>query len=478
MLRGVRLDAALVAVAVVAAALVVGAVLLVASTRAELMRGVETLITTRSQDLAQLAAVGDVGDVLPASRSTSAQVIDGEGAVIAATGDIEGQEPIVTVTATSEGVTTLTVPTLDAGDRGEQEGESDDDEGPYLVAITGADTPTGPVTVLVAGSLAAAEAAASALTPLLIGGIPLLALVVGVTTWMLAGRTLKPVRLMTEEASQITATDLGRRIPSPDTRDEIQLLAETLNRMLERLDASITTQRRFIADASHELKSPVTSLLAMTEVASQHPERIDVERFASDAHAESRRLALLVDDLLTLARSDEGALVLEPTRFDLADLIAEETSRLWPAHITVHLEGVVPIIIDGDRRRIGQVIRNVVDNAVRHARGNVWIETHTSPHQVDILIADDGPGIPPASREEVFDRFIRLDDARSRDQGGTGLGLAVVRTIVEAHGGNIEVVDHSGYTGAVIRIRLPFMHRLDQPEAAADGPRTGTGKCR
>lgn len=454
MFRGVRLDAALVAVAVVVAALVVGAVFLVASTRAELVRGVEALVTTRSQDLAQLVATGDVAAVLPASRSTSAQVIDSDGRVIAATGDIEGQVPVVSISETSDGVTTLTVPTLDSGDHGEQEGESDDNEGPYLVAVTGVETPTGRVIVLVAGSLAAAEAAASTLTPLLVGGIPLLALVVGVTTWILAGRTLKPVRLMTEEASQITATDLGRRIPSPGTRDEIQLLAETLNRMLGRLDASITTQRRFIADASHELKSPVTSLLAMTEVASQHPERIDVERFASDAHAESRRLAHLVDDLLTLARSDEGALVVEPTRFDLSELIAEETTRLWPTHTTVHLEGVVPVIIDGDRRRIGQAIRNLVDNAVRHARGNVWIETLPSQHQIDIVIADDGPGIPPASREEVFDRFVRLDDARSRDQGGTGLGLAVVRTIIDAHGGTVELVDHPIHPGAAIRIRL------------------------
>ncbi len=455
-LRGVRLDATLVAVAVVVAALVVGAVVLVASTRAELVRGVEALVATRSQDLAQLVETGDVPAVLPGSRSTSAQVIDSNGRVIAATRDIEGQDQIVAGTPSPDGVTILTVPTLDLGDHGEQEGESNDDEGPYLVAVTAADTPTGQVVILVAGSLAAAEAATTTLTPLLIGGIPLLALVVGVTTWILAGRTLKPVRSMTEEAGQITATDLGRRIPLPGTRDEIQLLGRTLNQMLDRLATSIAAQRRFVADASHELKSPVTSLLTMAEVASNHPERVDTARFAADIHTEARRLALLVEDLLTLARSDEGAMALQPTRFDIGNLIQEETARLWATGVAVHLEQAAPVIINADRRRVAQAIRNVVDNAARHARRDIWIETHQTHDQIEILIADDGPGIPEANRERVFERFVRLDEARSRDQGGTGLGLAVVQTIIKAHGGSVQVVDHSTYPGAAIRIHLPI----------------------
>lgn len=454
--RGVRTDAALAAVAVVVVALAAGAVLLVSLTRAQLVRGVETLVVTRSQDLAQLIAAGDLPAVLPASRSTSAQVIDADGRVVAATGDIEGQAPIVTPGADSGGPTILTIPGLDHGDNGDQEGEfGEGGEGLYLVAVTEVDGPAGRATVVVAGSMAAVEAATSALTPLLVGGIPLFALLVGITTWILAGRTLRPVRSMTEEAGQITATDLGRRIPLPGTRDEIQLLGETLNRMLDRLDTSITAQRRFVADASHELKSPVTSLLAMAEVASQHPTKIDVARLAGDVYAESRRLALLVDDLLTLARSDEGAFALDRSRFDLADLLTEETSRLWPTGTAVHLEGVVPVIVDADRRRMAQAIRNVVDNAARHARGNIWIETHPTEDRVEIVVADDGPGIPETAREKVFDRFVRLDDARSRDEGGTGLGLAVVQTIVTAHGGSVQVVDHSSYTGAVIRIRLP-----------------------
>lgn len=452
--QGVRLDAALVAVSVVVAALAVAAVLLVSLTRAELVRSVEAVVITRSQDLAQLVATGELPAVLPLSRSTSAQVIDTAGRVIASTGDIEGQAPIVAAIGVTDAVTTLTIPSLDSGDDGEQEGEADDDEGPYLVAVASAEAPTGQVVILVAGSLAAAEAATSTLTPLLIWGIPLLALVVGVTTWMLAGRTLRPVRLMTEEAGRITASDLERRIPLPGGGDEIQRLAETLNQMLDRLDHSIAAQRRFVADASHELKSPLASLLAMTEVALQHPETIDLGRFAADAHDESKRLALLVDDLLTLARSDERAFVLERFPFDLSALLTEEASRL-SLGVTVHVAQTEPIFIEADRRRLAQAVRNVIDNASRHAAGNVWVETREADDCVDIVVVDDGPGIPNADREKIFDRFVRLDDARSRDQGGTGLGLSVVQTIVEAHGGSVAVIDHPKHTGAAIRIRLP-----------------------
>lgn len=130
------------------------------------------------------------------------------------------------------------------------------------------------------------------------------------------------------------------------------------------------------------------------------------------------------------------------------------------------MHGVVPAIVNGDRRRIGQAIRNLVDNAVRHTRTKVWIETDVAADSVDIVVADDGPGIPPDSRQDVFDRFVRLDDARSRDGGGTGLGIAVVKTIVNAHDGRIDVIDHPIYPGAVIRIRLPRAPRGEPAEPA------------
>jgi signal transduction histidine kinase len=472
---GVRLYATLAASAVVLAALIVGAALLVALTRAELTRGAETAITTRARELAQLAASDNLPGRLPTTQGASAQVVDGNGLVVASTGDIEGQGPITSVSAAPGVVATVSLQSLDQGPGvgeevggetngegssvGEEVGDENDGEGPYLAALTEVDTARGRFTVIVALSLASIEAAASALVPLLMAGIPVLVLLVGSATWFLAGRTLRPVRAMSEEAERITVTDLGRRIPLPGTRDEIRGLGETLNRMLGRLDTAVTRQRRFVGDASHELKSPVAALLTMAEVASQHPERIDLASFALHLETEVRRLGLLVDDLLTLARSDEGAFDLEPGVFDLATLVAEETAHLESSVVKPDLGGVDRADVEADRRRIAQVVRNLVDNAARHAHTGIWIETRRVDDQAEFVVADDGPGVPPADRQRAFERFIRLDDARSRSEGGTGLGLAVVQAIVQAHGGSVEFIDDERYPGAVIRVRLPAVFR-------------------
>ena len=363
----------------------------------------------------------------------------------------------------------ITLAKLDQSDDDQDQVGEGDDDGPFLTAITGIDGAT-PVKVIVAASLASVEDTAAALIPRLVGGIPLLAIVVAATTWMLAGRTLRPVRAMTAEADRITVTDLGRRIPLPAPDDEIRQLGETLNLMLGRLERSVARQRRFVADASHELKSPVASLLTMAEVASQHPERITPTRFTADVGIEARRLSLLVDDLLTLARSDEGAFTLEPVAFDLAQLITEETAHLAATPIEVNLERVTSSVVVADRRRMAQVVRNLVDNAARHAHSRIWIEVGQVDGGVELVVADDGPGIPQTDRERVFERFIRLDDARSRTQGGTGLGLAVAQAIVHAHGGTIHIVDDPRYPGAAILVRLPTSQSRDPSTPTSSAP--------
>ena len=467
---GVRLDATVVATLVVTAALTVGAVVLVSLIRAELTHTVETTIVTRVQDLAQLARTGGPPDLIPTSRGVTAQVIDGDGRVIASTSDIEGQGPITTIDAKPGEVMVITLAKLDQSDDDQDQVGEGDDDGPFLTAITGIDDAT-PAKVIVAASLAAVEDTAAALIPRLVGGIPLLAIVVAATTWMLAGRTLRPVRAMTAEADRITVTDLGRRIPLPAPDDEIRQLGETLNLMLDRLERSVARQRRFVANASHELKSPVASLLTMAEVASQHPERITATRFTADVGIEARRLSLLVDDLLTLARSDEGAFTLEPVAFDLAQLVTEETAHLAATPIEVNLERATSSVVVADRRRMAQVVRNLVDNAARHAHSRIWIEVGQVDGGVELVVADDGPGIPHTDRERVFERFIRLDDARSRTQGGTGLGLAVAQAIVHAHGGTIDIVDDPRYPGAAILVRLPTSQSRDPSTPTSSAPR-------
>jgi len=451
---GVRLDATVVATLVVTATLTVGAMVLVSMIRSELNQSVETTIVTRAQDLAQLARTGSMPGLIPTSRGVTAQVIDADDRVVASTGDIEGQGPITAIAAVPGEVVTITLTTLDQGDDDQDEGGEGDGEGPYLTAIAGIDD-SASARVIVAGSLAAVEEAAAALVPLLVGGIPLLAIVVALTTWLLVGRTLRPVRAMTAEADRITVTDFGRRIPLPEPDDEIRRLGETLNQMLDRLQRSVVRQRRFVADASHELKSPVASLLTMSEVAFQNPERITMNRFTADVGIEARRLSLLVDDLLTLARSDEGAFTLEPVPFDLADLVNEETAHLAATGIEVNLDRATSSPVVADRRRLAQVVRNLVGNAARHGRKRIWIEIGHVEGALELLVADDGPGIAKTDRERVFERFVRLDDSRGRAEGGTGLGLAVAHAIVQAHRGTIEIIDDPRYPGAVVRIRLP-----------------------
>lgn len=449
---GVRLNASVAAVVVVACALIVGAVLVVTVARSQLVQGVEAIVVARSQDLAQLAITGDLPLVLPASQSTSAQVVVG-GRVVASTADIEGQSPILSDESVPASAQVLTVSSLDGGG---QEGEDgDDDDGPYLVAVVPIAGDDQAMTVIVAGSLTSVEAATSALTPLLFGGVPVLVLVVGVTTWVLVGRSLRPVREMTQEASRISVTDMGRRIPVPESNDEIRLLGETLNRMLGRLENSVLIQRRFVADASHELKSPIASILTMAEVAALSPDRVDVVAMAADLGGEARRLALLVEDLLTLAQSDEQGLRLELSDFDLAKMLWEESAHLASSRVRVRLLATGPVRAVGDQRRLAQAVRNLVDNAVRHARDTIWLGVEEIDGTIRVVVADDGPGVAMVDRDRIFERFTRLDDARARDGGGSGLGLPVVRTIAEAHDGSVRVVEDDRFPGAAFQILLP-----------------------
>lgn len=297
--------------------------------------------------------------------------------------------------------------------------------------------------------------ATTTVTRLLFVGVPVLLLLIAAITWLIVGRALRPVDTIRREVDSIGAGDLDRRVAEPRTDDEVGRLARTMNRMLARLEASALAQRRFVSDASHELKSPLASLRQHAELARSYPDRIDVAELSGVVLEEGARLQDLVESLLLLTRLDEkgGLAVREPV--DLDDLVLADARRLRELDtIEVDTSGVGPGRVDGDERMLARALRNLTDNAARHARSRVAVGVRVDSDVVEVTVEDDGEGIPADDRLRVFERFVRLDEGRARDAGGSGLGLAIVGEIVRAHEGTVTI-DESTRGGARFVIRLP-----------------------
>jgi signal transduction histidine kinase len=297
--------------------------------------------------------------------------------------------------------------------------------------------------------------ATGTVTRLLFVGVPLLLLLIASITWLIVGRALRPVDTIRREVDSIGAGDLDRRVAEPPTDDEVGRLARTMNRMLSRLESSALAQRRFVSDASHELKSPLASLRQHAELARSYPDRIDVAELAGVVLEEGARLQDLVESLLLLTRLDERAGVVVRHPVDLDDLALADARRLRDlGAIEVDTSGVGPARVDGDERMLARALRNLTDNAARHARSRIAVGMRGDADGVVVSVEDDGEGIPAEDRLRVFERFVRLDEGRARDAGGSGLGLAIVGEIVQAHGGTIAV-DESSLGGARFVIHLP-----------------------
>lgn len=282
----------------------------------------------------------------------------------------------------------------------------------------------------------AAEAAVAAVDRVLWPAVPIAVLLVAAVAWLATNRALRPVERIRAQAAEITARGLHQRVPVPNSRDAVARLATTLNVTLGRLEHSATQQRQFIADAAHELRSPIASLRTQLEVALDQSTRADWPAVATDAVIDVQRLQALADDLLLLARFDaEVAVPYGPV--DLAELVREEVHE---DRVVCHVDGPAPML--GHPAHLSRLVRNLVDNAVRHASSAVSVTVCMRPGEVVLEVADDGPGIPVEDRERVFERFTRLDEARTRDDGGAGLGLAIARDIAIRHGGRL-VVGHS-----------------------------------
>ncbi|WP_433267913.1 ATP-binding protein [Actinosynnema sp. CS-041913] len=266
--------------------------------------------------------------------------------------------------------------------------------------------------------------------------VPLTVLLIGLVAWFAVGRALQPVAAIRREVAEISAHDLDRRVPVPRARDEIADLAGTMNDMLARLATSLARQRQFTSDASHELRTPLASVRTQLEVLLAHPDRVDWRRTASDVVLDLERMQAVVADLMLLTRV-EGAPPVDES-VDLAALVGVPGS----------------VVVQGSALHLQRLVRNLLDNAEHHKESQVGTTLTTEDGYAVLTVADDGPGIPEADRERVFERFVRLDEGRARDEGGAGLGLAIAREIAHAHGGTVEVAPST--RGAKLVVRLPL----------------------
>jgi signal transduction histidine kinase len=305
----------------------------------------------------------------------------------------------------------------------------------------------GTLTVYAGASLDPEQSAVGTAQTVMLVGFPLLLGVVAAVTWLVTRRALRPVEGIRAEMAEITASeDLARRVPVPDTHDEVARLARTTNETLAALETSVERQRRFVADASHELRSPIASLRTQLEVAAAHPELLDLDGAVED----TVRLQHLAADLLLLARLDAGERVADG-RIELAALVRERAAGR--AGVAVRADAVE---VTGSRGQLERVLDNLLDNARRHARSEVAVTVRRDGDRRAVVeVADDGDGVPPGDRERIFERFVRLDEARARDDGGAGLGLAIARDLAARHGGTLTVRDAPA-GGALFELRLPL----------------------
>jgi signal transduction histidine kinase len=315
-------------------------------------------------------------------------------------------------------------------------------------------TAHGEYTVIVGGGSEAVEATARTVVLLFACGAPVIVWVAAAASYRLVRRSLQSVDAIRSRVAEISASDLAERVPVPGSHDEISALAVTMNEMLARIEAGHRAQQRFVGDASHELRSPLSTIISGLEAAEDHPELLNTGLASKILLPEAHRMRTLINDLLLLARADEQRLVMRTEEVSVNEVAEAEVARAQQdASCAIHTVST-PVRIVGDSTAISRVIRNLLDNAVRHATSRVDVCVGSRDRKAIIAIGDDGPGIAPEDRTRVFERFVRLDSDRSRSSGGAGLGLAIVAEVVAAHGGTVTIADQPG-RGTTMLVSLP-----------------------
>jgi signal transduction histidine kinase len=315
-------------------------------------------------------------------------------------------------------------------------------------------TATGTYTVIVGAGSESAEHTVALVALLLAIAAAIITGTAAIANFRLVKRSLRSVETIRSRVAEISASDLSQRVPVPPPNDEISALATTMNEMLARVESGHDAQRRFVGDASHELRSPLASILSALEVAQEFPQAVDDELTSGTLIPEAQRMQALVEDLLLLARADERGLTVRDDDIDLDVLAEGEANRLrreTDLDVRLHSEAAT---ITGDLGGMARVLRNLLDNAVWHAKSTVEIAVKRRQTSAVLSVADDGPGIPSEDRARVFDRFVRLDSDRSRDGGGSGLGLAIVAEVVASHNGTVSIDDRPG-GGTIVTVTLP-----------------------
>ncbi|WP_239513637.1 cell wall metabolism sensor histidine kinase WalK [Streptosporangium sp. 'caverna'] len=492
--KSLRFRLTAVASAVLAVALVVSAYVMLGVLGRSLIDTIDESIYQRARETVSLADAGRLPDGMTSPDGTLLQVLDATGRITHAT---TGTDRLV--------------PLLDAEERRTAIGRGEArflDGAPYgiphvlRVRVLSADRGQA---VIAARPFSEVQTSISTAGHVLIVGTPLLLILLAAASWVIIGGTLRPIAALRRGADEITGTARSRRLPVPEAHDEVHSLATTLNAMLARLEKADTRQRALVSDAAHELRSPLASIRLQLEVALGYPEGQDWRETAEGVLEDTMRLYRLAEDLLALARLDErdGA----PARREPVELdqLVPQTAERYGEAVTVKIAGapagrpedagrtpgtiespaeverthevielpgeagraheaIEPaedsgraagaIVVTGDALDLGRVLVNLVDNALRHTTAPVVVELRTEGADAILTVTDDGPGIPEPDRERVFDRFTRLDSARSRDEGGAGLGLAIVRETVHAHGGAVHLEDASPGLRAVVRLPL------------------------
>ncbi len=448
---GVRARVTFAAAGVLAVIMTFGAVALVALVHQSLISSLDASALTRARDVSALLMSSAAQPTLPTpvDGNSLVQVVNQTNTVTSSSANVLGEPPILSGSPSAIHDTFLTLQTLPIGNQSQ----------PFRVAIHPAALPGGPGWVYVATSLTQVDTATSTLSWSLAAAVPILIAIVALTIRSAVGRSLKPIESIRRQAAAI-GSDPSQRVPVPESRDEVSRLAVTVNHMLDRLEASALKQQRFIGDASHELRSPLATLRAQVDVALNPLTHSDALTTLRSVQVQAVRMSSLIDDLLFLAHTDEGRQRDNPEVVDLDEIVIDEFHRMEElGRVTIRLEGVQAVRTLGRRRDLARLVRNIGDNAVRHARSTVSISLTERGGDAVIKIANDGIPIPVKDRLRIFDRFTRLDPARARSaatgDSGSGLGLAIATEIATSHGGRITTESPDSNNGAIFIVTLP-----------------------